>query len=86
MIARSFGCRFQWDFRYDPADLTDESRITIDSMIDVLVQLPAPPPGWAFPQLVPLLCPLGAGAGWGCPDSPDDPGGGGAPSPGGPSV
>lgn len=38
--------------------------------IDAMIALPGPPPGWAVPQLsrlIPLLCPLGAGEGWGCP-------------------
>ncbi|WP_437286083.1 hypothetical protein [Sorangium sp. So ce406] len=69
-------CRFVWDFRYDPekvpAELTDPNEVDTDDMIDTMIALPAPPPGWAFPQLVPLLCPLGAGPGWGCPPGPTD--------------
>lgn len=77
----SVECRFVWDFRYDPEKvpraLTDPDAVSIDDMIDCLVGLPAPPPGWNFlPQIVPLLCPLGAGPGWGCPPRPTDPTGG----------
>ncbi|WP_437951321.1 hypothetical protein WME98_11085 [Sorangium sp. So ce296] len=73
-------CRFVWDFRYDPdklpAEMTDPSAVDIDDIMQALIELPAPPPGWAFPELVPLLCPLGAGPGWGCPPNPTDPTGG----------
>jgi hypothetical protein len=73
-------CRFVWDWRYEPEKvprkLTDPSAITADDTINCLIGLPAPPPGWAFPELVPLLCPLGAGPGWGCPPRPTDPTGG----------
>ncbi|WP_437764701.1 hypothetical protein WMF27_33930 [Sorangium sp. So ce281] len=69
-------CRFVWDFRYEPekvpSDLTNPRSITVDELIDWLISLPAPPPGFAAPQLVPLLCPLGAGPGWGCPPRPTD--------------
>lgn len=70
-------CRFVWDFRFEPekvpANLIDPDKVTIDDSIDTLLRLPAPPPGWNLPQLVPLLCPLGAGPGWGCPGTPTDP-------------
>lgn len=73
-------CRFIPDPGYEPEKLPskmiDSKAISIDDIIDTLVALPAPPPGWAFPELVPLLCPLGAGEGWGCPPRPDDPPGG----------
>jgi hypothetical protein len=74
-------CRFVWDFRYDPEkvppELTDPDAVSTDDMIDCVIGLPAPPPGWNFlPELVPLLCPLGAGSGWGCPPRPTDPTGG----------
>jgi hypothetical protein len=73
-------CRYAWDFRYDPekvpSKLTDPNALTPDDKINALIGLPAPPPGWAFPELVPLLCPLGAGPGWGCPPNPTDPTGG----------
>ncbi|WP_437809595.1 hypothetical protein [Sorangium sp. So ce1078] len=73
-------CRFVWDFRYDPeklpAELTDPDAVDFDDIMEALIQLPAPPPGWALPELVPLLCPLGAGPGWGCPPDPTDPTGG----------
>ncbi|WP_437956668.1 hypothetical protein WME76_35585 [Sorangium sp. So ce119] len=69
-------CRFVWDPRYEPekvpSDLTSPRGMTPDELIDWLIGLPAPPPGWAFPELVPLLCPLGAGPGWGCPPRPTD--------------
>lgn len=69
-------CRFVWDFRYEPekvpSNLTNPRSITLDELIDWLISLPAPPPGFALPQLVPLLCPLGAGPGWGCPPRPTD--------------
>ncbi|WP_437997438.1 hypothetical protein WMF26_42750 [Sorangium sp. So ce185] len=69
-------CRFVWDFRYEPekvpSNLTNPRSITLDELIDWLISLPAPPPGFASPQLVPLLCPLGAGPGWGCPPRPTD--------------
>ncbi|WP_438005218.1 hypothetical protein WME89_41815 [Sorangium sp. So ce321] len=73
-------CRFVWDFRYDPekvpVELTDPDEFDSDDIIDAMIAVPAPPPGWAFPELVPLLCPLGAGPGWGCPPTPTDPTGG----------
>jgi hypothetical protein len=73
-------CRFVWDFRYEPEkvppNLTNPRAITPDDLIDWLIGLPAPPPGWNLPELVPLLCPLGAGPGWGCPPRPTDPTGG----------
>lgn len=73
-------CRFVWDFRYDPEKLppklTDPKAITPDDIINGMIGAPAPPPGWSFPELVPLLCPLGAGPGWGCPPRPTDPTGG----------
>ncbi|AUX27215.1 uncharacterized protein SOCEGT47_077960 [Sorangium cellulosum] len=76
----SVDCRFVWDFRYDPEkvppELIDPDAISADDIIDAMIALPGPPPGWAFPQLVPLLCSLGAGEGWGCPPRPTDPTGG----------
>ena len=79
-------CRFVWDPFYDPKTLspklTDPDAITPDDIINAMLGLPAPPPGWNFPALVPYLCPLGAGSGWGCPDRPTDPFGGGSPTPG----
>ena len=67
-------CRYEWDFRYQPdhipKNLIEPKSITVDDMIDVLLRLPAPPPGFLAPELAPLLCPLGAGPGWGCPDVP----------------
>jgi hypothetical protein len=74
-------CRFAWDFRYEPEkvppELIDPDAIGPDDIIDAMIGLPAPPPGWNFlPELVPLLCPLGAGPGWGCPPRPTDPTGG----------
>ncbi|MDI1484082.1 hypothetical protein [Polyangium sp. y55x31] len=78
-------CRFVFDWRYEPdkvpESLWKEESISFDDMIDVLVSLPAPPPGFVAPELAPLLCPLGAGPGWGCPSDPatetDPPEGGG---------
>jgi hypothetical protein len=71
-----FECRFVWDFRYEPEkvppNLTDSKVISTEDIIEAIIGLPAPPPGWAFPELVPLLCPLGAGPGWGCPPNPND--------------
>ncbi|WP_437276569.1 hypothetical protein WME90_35735 [Sorangium sp. So ce375] len=77
----SIDCRFVWDFRYEPEkvppELIDPDEIGADDIIDAMISLPGPPPGWAVPpQIVPLLCPLGAGPGWGCPPSPTDPTGG----------
>ncbi|MDC3953178.1 hypothetical protein [Polyangium jinanense] len=67
-------CRFDFDWRYEPEKLPEEiwkeESISFDDVIDVLVSLPAPPPGFIAPELVPLLCPLGAGPGWGCPSDP----------------
>ncbi|WP_437675423.1 hypothetical protein [Sorangium sp. So ce131] len=75
----SVECRFVWDFRYEPdnvpPELIDPDEVTIDDVIDAMIGMPAPPPGWVFPELVPLLCPLGAGPGWGCPPGPADPAG-----------
>lgn len=69
-------CKFVWDFRYEPekvpANLTNPRAITLDDLIDWLITLPAPPPGWAHPEFVRLLCPLGAGTDWGCPPRPTD--------------
>jgi hypothetical protein len=83
----SLECRFVWDFRYDPAKLpaklTDPNAITPDDVIDAMIGLPTPPPGLNLPDFVPLLCPMGAGPGWGCPGRPSDPGGGDTPAPGG---
>ncbi|MDI1448000.1 hypothetical protein [Polyangium sp. 6x1] len=78
-------CRFEFDWRYEPDILPEElwkaESISFDEMIDFLVSLPAPPPGFIAPELAPLLCPLGAGPGWGCPSDPytetDPPEGGG---------
>ncbi|WP_437899325.1 hypothetical protein [Sorangium sp. So ce124] len=72
----SIDCRYVWDFRYEPEkvppELIDPNEISADDIIDAMIALPAPPPGWAAPQLAPLLCPLGAGPGWGCPPRPTD--------------
>lgn len=76
----SVQCKFIWDFRYNPetipSELTDPDSIKDEDIINGLISLPAPPPGWDVTELVPLLCPLGAGPGWGCPGTPSDPGGG----------
>lgn len=67
-------CRFEFDGRYEPEKLPEqiwkEESVSYDDIIDVLVTLPAPPPGFIAPELAPLLCPLGAGPGWGCPSDP----------------
>lgn len=72
----SIDYRYVWDFRYEPEkvppELIDPNEISADDVIDAMIALPAPPPGWAAPQLAPLLCPLGAGPGWGCPPRPTD--------------
>lgn len=76
----SVECRFVWDFRYEPekvpAKLTDPDAIEPEDIMSALIVLPAPPPGLPasqLPRLIPVLCPLGAGEGWGCPPRPDDP-------------
>jgi hypothetical protein len=73
-------CRFVWDFRYEPEkvppNLTNPKEVTSDDLIDWMIGLPMPPPGWNIPEIIPLLCPLGAGPGWGCPPRPTDPTGG----------
>lgn len=83
--ATNVECKYVWDWRYEPDrvpnELIDSKAISVDDIIDTLIKLPAPPPGWAFPELVPLLCPLGAGTGWGCPPKPDDSMGGQQPPP-----
>ena len=70
-------CKYVWDFRYSPEKLPakaiDPDAVTPDDLIDAMIASPAPPPGLAIPELVPLLCPLGAGPGWGCPPRPSDP-------------
>lgn len=70
-------CKFVWDWRYNPEKvppkLVNPDAIEPDDIIDAMIGLPAPPPGWNLPDLVPLLCPLGAGPGWGCPGTPTDP-------------
>ncbi|MDI3284643.1 hypothetical protein [Polyangium sp. 15x6] len=67
-------CRFEYDERYEleklPEDIWKAESISFDDMIDFLVRLPSPPPGFIAPELAPLLCPLGAGPGWGCPSDP----------------
>jgi hypothetical protein len=69
-------CKYVWDFRYEPEKVDpkaiDPDTHTADDYIDAMIALPGPPPGWVFPQFAPLLCPLGAGPGWGCPPSPSD--------------
>ncbi|WP_437724332.1 hypothetical protein [Sorangium sp. So ce861] len=69
-------CKYVWDFRYEPEKvdpkMVDPATHTADDYIDAMIALPGPPPGWAFPQFAPLLCPLGAGPGWGCPPRPSD--------------
>lgn len=73
-------CKYEWDSRYEPAKVDpkaiDPKADDIDDKINALVALPAPPPGWNIPEIAPLLCPLGAGSGWGCPPRPTDPTGG----------
>ncbi|KYF75866.1 hypothetical protein BE17_28995 [Sorangium cellulosum] len=80
-------CRFVWDFRYEPEkvppELVDPNEVTLDDVIDAMIGLPGPPPGWVHPELIPLLCPLGAGPGWGCPPRPSDPPGGDPSNPAG---
>jgi hypothetical protein len=70
-------CKYVWDVRYEPEKMDpkmiDPDAITADDLIDAMIAAPAPPPGLAIPELVPLLCPLGAGPGWGCPPRPSDP-------------
>ena len=74
MPGRDAECRFEFDWRYEPdvlpEELWKEESISYDDIIDHLVGLPAPPPGFIVPELAPLLCPLGAGPGWGCPSDP----------------
>lgn len=69
-------CKYVWDFRYEPEKLdpkmVDIDAIESDDIIQAMITLPGPPPGWAIPQFAPLLCPLGAGEGWGCPPRPSD--------------
>ncbi len=69
-VLASIDCRYVWDFRYEPEkvppELIDPDEISADDVIDAMIALLAPPPGSAAPQLAPLLCPLGAGPGWGC--------------------
>lgn len=74
-------CKAVWDWRYDPSivdpKIVDPNAASSpDDWIDAMIRLPAPPPGWAFPEFAPYLCPLGAGPGWGCPPKPTDPTGG----------
>ncbi|KYF52783.1 hypothetical protein BE04_44770 [Sorangium cellulosum] len=69
-------CKYVWDFRYEPEKvdpkMVDPDAITPDDLIEALITLPGPPPGWVLPRFAPLLCPLGAGPGWGCPPRPSD--------------
>jgi hypothetical protein len=67
-------CRYEWDFRYAPENvpetLINPDTVSVDDIIDFMIASPAPPPGFAASEFAPLLCPLGAGPGWGCPDTP----------------
>jgi hypothetical protein len=76
-------CRYEWDFRYAPENVpryfVDFNAISVDDIIAFLITSSAPPPGFAASEFAPLLCPLGAGPGWGCPDTPATEG---EPSPG----
>ncbi|WP_061608845.1 hypothetical protein [Sorangium cellulosum] len=69
-------CKYVWDSRYEPEKvdpkMVDPDAIGPDDLIDAMIAVPAPPPGWALPRFAPLLCPLGAGPGWGCPPRPSD--------------
>lgn len=55
----------------------DRSKVELKDVVDWIVGLPVPPPGivWggAAGELLPILC--GLSVGWGCPDSPQYPGG-----------
>lgn len=69
-------CRYVWDPRYEPEKvdpkIVDPDAITPDDLIEAMIALPGPLPGAPLPQFAPLLCPLGAGPGWGCPPRPSD--------------
>ncbi|WP_437484463.1 hypothetical protein WME75_44860 [Sorangium sp. So ce1014] len=69
-------CKYVWDFRYEPEKvdpkIVDPDAVTPDDVIEAMITLPGPPPGWALPRFAPLLCPLGAGPDWGCPPRPSD--------------
>jgi hypothetical protein len=87
-----FDCRYEWDWRYDPIggevpqECVDPKAVNNDDIINALVVSPHPPPGFPTEELIPLLpylCPLDVGPGWGCPSSPTNPGGGVGASTGG---
>jgi len=61
-------CRYEWDARYDPVsgdvpiNCVDPAAVSDDDIINAIL---------------PYLCPLDAGPGWGCPGAPNNPSGGG---------
>ncbi len=78
-------CRYEWDWRYDPIggnvpiECVDPAAVTDDEIINAIVGMPTPPPGFLgsdIGALLPYLCPLDAGPGWGCPSPPSNPSGG----------
>ena len=75
-------CRYQWDARYDPVtgdvpiNCIDPAAVSDDDIINATIGLHHPPPGFLGADsevLLPYLCPLGAGPGWGCPSVPNNP-------------
>ena len=76
-------CKGEWTPFYKPDMVPGGDRdlsrqpVTTEEVVKWLVALPAPPPGFVFVELaplLPLLCPLGVD--WGCPGNPKYPGGG----------
>jgi hypothetical protein len=69
-------CEYRWTHGFSPGELPsscDPERVTLADEVEALVGMPAPPPGFAIPELIPYLCPLSPG--W-CPPRPDEIGAG----------
>ncbi len=77
---RETECRQVWSPGYAPSDLPEEAtnpdKVLRSELRRMLIEAPVPPPGFPIPEWAPLLCPLGAGPGWGCPPRPNQIGAG----------
>lgn len=76
-----YECKSTFDFRYKPerlpAEATDPKAVDTKDVVRAIIRAPVPPPGFLVPGgWLPVLCPLGAGPGWGCPPRPGDIGAG----------
>ncbi len=77
---RETECRQVWSPGYAPSDLPEEAtnpdKVLRIEIRRALIEAPVPPPGFPILEFGPLLCPLGAGPGWGCPPRPNEIGAG----------